>query len=158
MTPSDRAEEYEYADDDTSVITPEVSQTLDLFSVPNKWTLLVSDPDRPALVSSYTNTSPGSPTSTVRRGRTITDFRQEQDAADQATLDAKVATLAFQASQVYEAIEFHTAIMPIHSGNDVYRITYGPLAVAAKYSEQSWSITFEAGQMMQHKARRVVTV
>ena len=158
VSPGTRASEYTYADDAVSVIHPEVMQELDLFAVPNKWVLVVSDPDQAAIVSTYTNNDPASPTSTVRRQRTITDFRTEQDAASQNALDQKVARLAFEASQVYEAIEFTTGLMPIHSGNDVYTIRYGPLAVDAKYSEQSWSMSLTAGVPMKHRARRVVLV
>jgi hypothetical protein len=140
------------------LVIPNVDQELDLFGVANAWSLAVSDPDRPALVSVYVNSDPGSPTSTVRRQRTIVDFRTEEDAPDQATLNAKVARLAFEASQVYEALDFSTALMPIHSGNDVYRIVYPSLAVNTKYTEQTWSMELRAGAAMKHRARRVVTV
>ncbi|HEU4754010.1 MAG TPA: hypothetical protein VFU47_12950 [Armatimonadota bacterium] len=158
VSPDQRAEEYTYADGSASMMVPEADHELDLFAVPNKWVLYVSSPDGPPLRSVYTNTNPASPTSTVRRGRTIVDYRQEWDVADQATLDAKVARLAFEASQVYEAIEFETGLMPIHSGADVYRIRYGALAIDAKYVEHSWSMELRAGARMRHRARRVVTV
>lgn len=158
VAPTSRAEEYEYATDTHGLIVPNVDQELDLFSIPNKWTLVVSEPEMPALVASYTNADPGSPTSTIRRGRTITDFRTEQDAVDLTTLQEKAARLAFEASQIYEAIDFSTAMMPIHSGNDVYRLRYDPLAINARYSEQSWSFDLKAGATMKHRARRVVSV
>lgn len=158
VPPSERPAEYTYADDAVSVMSPEVTQELDLFEIPNRWVLVVSDPDREPLRAVYTNNDPASPTSTIRRQRIITDFRDEEDAADQAALDAKVARLAFEASQVYEAIEFSTGLMPIHSGNDVYRIVYSPLAVNATYSEHTWEMTLEAGAEMKHRARRVVNV
>lgn len=158
QAPSERPPEYAYLDDETSVMDPEAESTFDLFSVPNQWVLVVSNPDKPALTSTYTNASPTSLTSTVTRGRTITDFRQEQDAADQATLDAKVARLAFEASQVYESVDFTTAVMPIHGDLDVYNIGYELLVVGGKYSESSWSMPLEAGAQMRHTARRVVTV
>lgn len=157
-SPQDRAIEYTYADDADGVVVPEVDQTLDLFDIPNKWVLVVSEPDREAIVGTYTNNDPGSPTSTVRRGRTITDFRTQEDAADQTTLDARAARLAFEASQVYEAIDFETALMPIHSGNDVYKIEYDPLAINARYAEHSWTMPLRAGAVMRHRARRVVTI
>lgn len=156
--PSSRAEEYTYADNEDSVMIPDVDQELDLLSIPNKWVLVVSEPDRAPLVSTYTNNDPSSPTSVVRRQRTIVDFRTETEAADQASLDARVARLAFESSQVYEAVDFQTAIMPIHSGNDVYRITYSTLAIDAKYSEHAWSMPLVAGGTMKHQARRVVTI
>jgi hypothetical protein len=156
--PTTRTEEFVYGDGLAGLVVPDVDQEIDLFSVPNRWVLVVSDPDKPSIVSTYTNNDPGSPTSTVRRSRTITDFRTEEDAVDQATLDAKVARLAFEASQIFEAIPFSTALMPIHSGNDVYRIRYAPLAVNSKFTEQSWTLELKAGAQMQHRARRVVTV
>jgi hypothetical protein len=158
VSPASRAEEYTYADDKESVMLPEAGQTMDLFGVANKWVLVVSNPDQAAIVSTYTNNDPSSPTSTVARQRTITDFRTEQDAADQAALDAKVARLAFEASQVYEAVEMGTGLMPIHSGNDVVHVRYSPLAVDAKYTEQSWSMELAAGATMAHRVRRVVVV
>lgn len=157
-TPAERASEYTYADDQNSVMLPRVSQELDLFGVANKWVIVVNDPDRAVLTSTYTNSDPGSPTSTVNRQRTIVDFRTDQDAADQTTLDAKVARLAFEASQVYEIIEFTTGIMPFHSGNDVYSISFTPLAVSAKYAEHSWSLNMVHSATMSHRARRVVSV
>lgn len=157
-SPSDRAEEYTYADDATSIMVPDVEQALDLFSIPNKWVLVVSDPDRATLTGTYTNNDPTSPTSTVQRQRTIVDFRTEVDAADLTTLNAKAERLAFEASQIYEAIDFTTGLNPIHSGNDVYRITYGALAVNAKYSEHTWSMSLKAGSTMKHRARRVVQI
>lgn len=158
VSPASRAPGYTYADDAAGLVVPEVDQELDLFGVPNQWTLCVSEPDRAALVATYTNTDPSSPTSVPRRGRTITDFRTEQTAVDLTALQAKVARLAFDASQVYEALEFETALMPIHSGNDVLRVTYSGLAIDDKYAEQSWSMPLKAGGRMAHRVRRVVSV
>lgn len=156
--PNERAEEYEYAADAVGMMLPETEQELDVFAIANKWILVVSEPDAAPIVSTLTNTDPASPLSTVRRGRTITDFRLEQDAVDQATLDAKAERLAFEASQIYEAISFTTGIMPIHGGNDVYRIRNDQLAVNAKYTEQSWAMPLQPGANMKHRARRVVTL
>ena len=156
--PSQRVEEWRYVDDESSLTLPQIDQEVDLFGIPNVWALVVSNPDQPPISAWYVNVNPASPTSTVRRGRYITDFRTEQNAADQAALDAKVARLAFEASQVYEHLSFSTGLMPIHSGNDVYRIVHGPLAVNAKFCETGWSMRLEAGAAMTHKARRVVAL
>ena len=156
--PSERAEEFVYGVGSDGLIVPELDQEVDLFSVPNQWTRTVSEPDRPVLTSTYTNSNPASLTSTVRRGRTISDVQPETDAATQAILNAKVARLAFEGSQVYESIDFQTAMMPFHSGNDVYRITYPALGINAKYVEQSWTLELRAGATMKHRARRVITV
>lgn len=158
VTPQDRAEEYVYADDEVSVMVPEATQDLDLFDIPNRWILTVSDADRDAIRAMFTNRDPASPTSTVRRGRTITEFVTETDASDRSTLVEKAIRLAFEASKVFESVEFETALMPIHSGNDAYRIRRDPLAVDAKYVEHTWEMPLEAGAAMKHSARRVVTL
>lgn len=156
IDPQSRTAEYTYDTGLTSVLVPEATQRLDLFNQPNKWVLIVSEPDRPLLKSTYTNIDPASPTSTVNRGRTITDVKTEQDVVDQATLDSKVAQLAQEASQVYEELEFKTAIMPFHAHRDVIHISYPQLGVEANYSETKWGYELEAGAAMTHNARRVI--
>jgi hypothetical protein len=157
VSPTDQASEYTYRDDDQSVIFPEVEQTLDLFSIPNRWVLVVSEPDRMPLTSSKVNDSSSSQTSTVNRGRTIVDYRQVE-AADQESLDAKVNRLAFEASQIYEQVDFETAIMPFHSHSDVFTLELSDLGISAKYSEVSWSFDLKAGGKHRHRIRRVVSV
>lgn len=150
---------YTYATDSASVITGEIDDTLDLYSVPNRWVLVVSNPEGASIVSRYTNTASTSPTSTVSRGRTITDFRTGEDAADQATLDAKVARLAFEASQVFQSVDFSTAIMPMHSNADVLGVVVNGLGLtSAKFSEQSWEFELKVGATMSHKIRRTVSI
>lgn len=158
QSPAVRSSEYTYAANELSVIAGAVDQALDLFDIPNKWVLNVSEADRPALTGTYTNTSTSSPTSTASRGRTIVDFRTEQDAADQATIDAKAARLGFEASQVFEVVKFTTAAMPMHSNADVLTLSIPGLAIDAKYSEHEWELPLEVGAAMRHTVRRVVTI
>ncbi|CAM4187008.1 hypothetical protein L1N85_11450 [Paenibacillus alkaliterrae] len=157
VTPDQRASEYVYADDAESVIFPEVEETLDLFNVPNKFVLVVSQPDRPVLKSVYTNSNPSSMTSSISRGRTIVDYLQV-DAADQATLDSLAQTAAIKASQVYQTVTLQTAIMPQHSYNDVFSLRFSALGIDAKYEEIGWSMALKAGGQMRHTIRRIVTV
>jgi hypothetical protein len=158
VSPQDRGSEFTYQDNDLSIMYPEVMKELDLFSIPNRWILTVSDPDREAITVVLENNDPASPTSTVRRGRTITRFEQEQEASSEATLVEKASRMAFEASQVYEAIEFDTGLNPIHSGNDVYKIHYDPLGVRGKYQEHTWEMDLKAGAKMSHRARRVISL
>jgi hypothetical protein len=158
VSPDKRTAEWTYADDDYGLMIPGMEQSLDLASIPNQVTLVVSDPDRAELVAIATNANPASVTSTIRRGRVISDIRQEQDVPTLALLQAKAANYLAQASQVYESVEFDTGLNPLHSGNDVYRLKYGPLALNNPYVEQSWSMELKAGARMRHTARRVITV
>lgn len=158
ISPADRASEYTYKDDDKSVILPGVQEHLDLFGVANKFTAMVSQPDRPYLVSTYTNTNPDSPLSTVNRGRTILAPIRNLEAADQATLDALVQKMAFQESQVYQHVEFTTGIIPVHSDADVITLEYSKLGISAKYGETSWGFDLKSGAQMVHRARRIIVI
>jgi hypothetical protein len=158
VSPADRSPEFVYRDDADSVTVPQVNQMLDLFGVPNKWVVVVSEPDRLPLRSEYTNDDPGSPTSTLARGRTITDYRVDAEAPDQTTLDDKARRLALEASQVFEVVTFDTLIMPFHSHNDVITFAYGTLVIDDKYAEQGWDLDLTAGTTMRHTIRKVVTL
>lgn len=158
VLPSARATEFTYSDDSQSVIAPNVQDVLDLFGVPNKWVAVVSEADRPVLTSSYTNSNPLSPTSTVSRGRTIVDFRTDISAADQTTLDAAVSRLAALASQVYEQVQFSTALMPMHGDSDALAFNFSELGISKTYIETEWILPLKAGALMTHTMRRVVPV
>lgn len=156
--PQIRSAEYTYKDDDLSVTYNGMEEELDIFNVPNSWVAVLSDPEREPLVSSYTNDNPDSPTSTVNRGRTIVDYREVENIADQTALDNYVNRIAFHASQVYGKIEFETAIMPQHDYMDVLEIDYSPLNIKGKYSETGWTIPLTAGAKMKHSVRGVINI
>jgi hypothetical protein len=157
--PSERGAEWTYSDTtDTGLIIPGAEHVKDLTKVPNRWVLVVSEPNKPELRTSYTNTNPESLTSTVSRGRTITDFRTVNGMNLLSVLNAYAKALAHNASQIYEEMNFSTGMNPLHSHNDIYNIRYQPLDINAKYAETSWSLQLKAGARMQHSARRMVTV
>jgi hypothetical protein len=156
-SPSIRAAEYTYKDDELSIIYPGMEEELDLFNVPNKWVVVCSNAEQ-SLMSSYTNSNPNSPTSTVNRGRTIVDYREVTDIADQQSLDAYVQRIAFEASQVYGKLTFETAIMPHHDYMDVLQIEYSSLGISGKYVETGWTMTLSAGARMKHEVRKVVSI
>lgn len=158
LSPADRTSEYTFADGQWSVRTGDAEQVLDLFDVPNRWVLVKSEADEAPLTSIYTNDDPSSPTSTVSRGRIIVDFRDNEDAADQASLDAKAARYAFEASQIYERMTINTAVMPMCSNADVVTLGLPDLAVDAKYTGHTWEYDMRAGAVMKHTVRRVVAV
>lgn len=159
QSPAERAVEYTYADGAASVRLGGAEQELDLFGVPNRVTLVKSEADQgPALVATVTNADPLSPTSTVSRGRTISEYIEDDDAPDLTTLQAKAARRLFEASQIFEAVSFETAAMPMHGNLDVLALNLPGLAVDAPYVEQTWELPLEVGATMTHRARRVVTI
>lgn len=156
QSPADAPPVWNYDLSAASVVLPGIDETLDLSSVANAWVLVVSQPDRAELRSTYVNDSTTSPTSTVNVQRRIVDYREEQDAADQATLNAKTRRLAEEASQVYAKVEWDTGMMPIHGAGDVLILDSGD--GPNRYRETEWSMKLAAGEVMHHAARRVVTV
>lgn len=156
-SPSIRSAEYTYKDDELSIIYAGMEEELDLFNVPNKWVVVCSNAEQ-SLMSSYTNSNPNSPTSTVNRGRTIVDYREVTDIADQQSLDAYVQRIAFEASQVYGKLTFETALNPLHDYSDVLQIEYSPLGISGKYVETSWTMSLKAGARMKHEVRKIINI
>lgn len=159
ILPNDRIVEYSYKNDDMSIILPDTSiEEIDLFSVPNKWIVVATNPETPPLVSRYTNDNGGSPTSTTSRRRTIVDFREVDDIASQSILDDYVRRIAYEASNVYGKFIFDTAIMPHHSYMDALFCEHSDLGVKNKYIETSWEMDLRAGGKMRHNTRRVIQI
>jgi hypothetical protein len=158
VSPADRRAEYTYADDELSVTYNGMEEELDLTEIANTWVVTQSNPEKTPLTSTKTNDSEDSPTSTVNMGRTIVDFREIDDIADQATLDAYVERIAFEASQVFGKLKFKTALMPFHEYHDVIHVKYDALKIDYKFSETNWTMKLEAGGEMEHEVRRVVSI
>lgn len=159
ILPTNRQIEYEYRNNDMSIILPDTStEEMDLFSVPNKWVVVATNPEIEPLVSRYTNDNAGSPTSTVNRKRNIVDYREVDDILDQNTLDEYVQRIAYEASQIYGKFVFETAIMPHHSYMDCIYCEHSRLGISNKYIETSWEIELKAGGRMRHNARRVINI
>jgi hypothetical protein len=158
QSPSIRGINYTYSNDSLSVTYNGMQDTLDLFSIPNVWTRVSSNAESTPLISTYTNNNPSSLTSTVSRGRTILSYETIDTVADQASLDSKVQRLAFEASQIFGQVVFNTALMPMHSYNDILQINYSYLGISDKYSEIGWSMPLNIGGQMQHNIRKVVNI
>ncbi|WP_042761602.1 hypothetical protein, partial [Streptococcus sobrinus] len=75
----------------------------------------------------------------VSRGRTIVDYREIDNIADQAALDSYTQRIAFEASQIYGKLKFDTAIMPMHEYSDVLKIEYSHLNINAAFVETAWN-------------------
>lgn len=155
--PEKRASEYTYADDAQSVIALEISEALDLESVPNQWTLVVSDPDR-TLSSQWTNDNPLSPSSVASRGRVISVFDDSVDAPTQTVLDDLAKRRAYEDSQAPLEVEFSTGLMPFHDNEDVVTLALSRLGAPAKFRETMWELPLVVGEEMQHRVEKVVNL
>lgn len=157
-SPADRSPDYKYADDIRSVMFPNAEEELDLFNVPNVFTVVRTNAEEEPLVSTVINDNPDSPTSTVNRGRSIVDHREIDDIANQEALDAYTKRIAFESSQVYGRIRFKSGLMPFHGYANVLSLAYSPLGINGKYAELSWSMPLKVGGEMQHELRRIVDI
>ena len=158
VEPASKAIEYEYRTNMESVILQGAKENIDLYNVKNVFIACVDNPERGVFRSVFVNENPNSPTSTVSRGRRLVDFRQQDDAADQAALDAYVRRIAIEASDIYSHVEFETALMPMHDYLDTLYVEYSPLSIADTYQETSWELNLSVGGRMQHKVRKVVAL
>ncbi len=159
ILPNDREAQYIYRNDEMSIIIPDTpTEEIDLFSVPNKWIIVATNPETDPLVGRYTNENGVSPTSTVSRRRTIVDYREVDDIASQSILDEYVRRIAYEASNVYGKFIFKTAIMPHHTYMDCLYCEHTGLGVKNKFIETSWEIELKAGGKMSHSARRVIQI
>ncbi|MBK8246309.1 MAG: hypothetical protein IPK85_02700 [Gemmatimonadetes bacterium] len=158
VSPRLRAAEFEYRTDDVSVILPDAAQSLDLYSLPNRWVLIVSNSDQPALRAEIRNTDPASPTSIPNRGRIITRVITDSNAPSQAMLNAIAERYRDESGQVYETIDFKTGLMPFHENGDMYDFEYAGFVGFGRFMETKWSFDLQQGAEMSHEARRAISI
>lgn len=166
IVPSSRVVDFTYLDDpSTSVMWPDVTETFDVWDVPNRWVYVVSQTDQSMLTSTFDNLSPSSPTSQITRGYIQTDFQSNIVAATQEALDTLVRQAAHEASQVYREITLLTLTMPEHGENNIIDLTLTDLGIGASdsgpeaYEEIGWTMAIdENGQAMTHTIRKIVNV
>lgn len=158
-SPQESPTDYVYQDDELSIVNPGSEEELDLFDLPNVWTVVVANPDTDdEFISTAENNNPNHPRSIPSLGRRVVRFEEKDDIADQESLDAYVERLAFQSSQIYGRVKFSTAIMPFHSYSNVLRVIDSKLGINDKYAETNWKMNLEAGADMEHEVRRVVSL
>jgi hypothetical protein len=156
--PEERRVELEYSADNKSVIFDGVTQASNLFSTPNRFVRYTDDPDHGPLRSVFTVTDPSIPSSTVNRGRVITDIEQVDDVATQSTLDNLTRRAAITASQHTETLEFTTVNMPCHSFKTCLQFRCPDIGIDAKYIETAWEMELVPGGHMTHKCEKAVTL
>lgn len=152
-----RIPEEEYRTDSQSIIKVGMKETLDIFDCPNKFVRYLENPEIDVLTSTYINNDPSSKLSTISRGRMIVDIDSVTDIADQKTLDEYVKRIA-EEKQIYEDIEFCTALMPHHGFEDCLYIEHKDIGTNGKYIEYAWNMQLEIGGNMIHKCKKAVRI
>lgn len=116
---------FEYKDDGLSILYPEISLKKDLYGIPNTVYVIYSD-NKKELRSYVYNNDPGSPTSSVNRGRVITKRLinpQGLISADQSEVDEFAKRTLKEASTIECEISYTHGYCPVQIG-DCVRISY----------------------------------
>jgi len=156
VNPIERVYEFEYITDSKSITIYGASETLDTFSIPNKFVRYVENPETGYMIASFINDKASNPLSTVSRGRAITDIKSITDIADQSTLEDYVKKVASEKSQVFGGVKFSSLTMPHHSLSDCLYIKNNNLNMSEKFIETAWNIDAYEGGLMSHTCRKVV--
>ena len=141
---------WTYDDDNSSILYPDITDTYDLYGIPNVVEVIYSGTDGSGkniiLRSTATNDEPSSPTSTVARGR-IVKYRDTNPSVsgvpDQAYIDRYAEQLLKDFNSVTHKITYSHGYSPVMIGECV-RLNYrraGLIDVKAKVISQDIDCT-----------------
>lgn len=155
VNPADREPTISYRGEDNLVVVG-AEEELDIFNVPNVFTVAISNPDEEPITKTVVNDDPTNPLSTVRRGRRIVDFRTIEDMSNESSLEKYVIRIANEANTQYGSIKFKTPIVLGHWYSEVIDLEYAPLGIDGTYLESGWEMDLKVGGEMIHTLRKVV--
>ena len=156
--PEDRTVQMQYSADGKSIIYDGVSQASNIFEIPNKFIRYTDDSDHEPLRSEVIVTDPTIPSSTVNRGRIITDIQSVDDIATQIALDNYTRRAAITASQHTEQLEFETVNMPCHGFKNCLQVRCEDMDIDGKYIEYAWEMDLTVGGKMKHQCYKAVAI
>lgn len=156
MTPS--AENISHtldAADVKSLMLPALRRTTDLFSAPNVFICVCSNPDKDQpLVSVAVNDNPSSPLSVSRRGRRICSVEYVDNIAGQAELDAYAARLRNNSMIRGETLIVQTSLLPGFGVDETTALHFGDFSGICL--ERGYTMILQVGGVMTHTLERVV--
>jgi len=132
------------------------SEELDIFNVPNVFSVTISNPDEKPITKTVVNDDPTNPLSTVRRGRRIVDFRTIEDMSSEESLEKYAMRIANESNTQYGTIQFKTPLMLGHWYGEVVSFDYPRLDLSGNFLETGWSMDLRVGGEMTHILRKVV--
>lgn len=143
-----------YESGETSLISSDCTTAQDTYTAYNVFVVLVSSPDFSVPMRAVSvNDDPGSPLSTVRRGRRIVAPVVKLDnIASQTALQEYADNLRLRSMSVGETVSFVTANNPIHSVGEILSLRHPKLA--GIFEETEWSMDLSYDGQMEHKATR----
>ena len=143
-----------YREGQCSILLPDLSQTEDIYKIPNVFVGVVSRPEAEPIMYRKVNDDPNSSVSTVGRGFEIAYVETLSDIASEEELKKYIEDLYLQSIQIVEKIEFSTAVEPDHVFEELVQID--AKNVAGLFKEISWDIELSNSGFMKHTAERKV--
>ncbi len=138
-----------------SLLRPQLQQETDIYSAPNVFICVVSNPDKDGpMVAVAENTNPQSPLSIMRRGRRIAQTYRLNNIASQEELEAYAARLRNESMFTGEIISVETALLPGYGVGDVTALHFGEINSIC--IERAWEMELQTGGTMRHTLERVV--
>ena len=152
------AANIEHTLDDTeiqSLVIPELSKELDIYTAPNVIICICSNADKSGpMVATSENTNPQSPLSIARRGRRIAQVYQVSNIASASELQAYADRIRNETTNTGETILAKTGLLPGFGVDDVTAIRFGDLFAVC--IERAYSMELAPGGVMNHTLEKVV--
>lgn len=155
--PTQKSPDFEFYDDEYSIIFDGVEEELDMFRVPNKFVLVHSNPSKNDVWRSVIkNTDPDSPTSIPRVGRIIVDYEEVSEVQSQQELQNMNEKRSFEKSQVYGRLMFSSALVPNFEVLDTISFGNTDLNISDKFLVVKYDMDLKVGGQMKFEVRKVV--
>ena len=135
-------------------ISPSVKRSMDVFSVPNVFVVVCSNPDKSVMTATAVNDNPESPLSISRRGRRIVSVENVDNIASQNELQNYANLLRNQSMYTGEVIQITTRNLPGFGVNDISAIN--DIDVLGICVETAWQMQLGVGGTMSHTLERTV--
>lgn len=138
-----------------SLMLPEVQISMDYFSSPNVFTVLMINPDKSLMKATAINDDPQSPISVPRRGRRIMKTVTVKNIGSQACLQAMADGMCSKSKLRTDKIMVKTALLPGFGLNELTALNYG--GESSICIQKGWTMELATGGTMTHNLERVVS-
>lgn len=155
--PTQKSPDFDFYDDEYSILFDGIEEELDLFRVPNKFVLVHSNPSKNTVWRSVIkNTDIESPTSIPRVGRIIVDYQEVSEVESYQELQNMNEKQSFEKSQVYGRLIFSSALVPNFELLDTVSFGNADLGISDKFLVVKYSMDLKVGGQMKFEVRKVV--
>ena len=144
--------------DDTSIeslMMPTISRETDIYSAPNVFIVLCSNPDKDSgMVATAENNSANSPLSIISRGRRIVQVTKVNNIANQTELQYMADRQLTDSLISGETIRVETGLLPGFGVGEITALSFGDIFALCR--ETAWTMSLAVGGRMTHTLERQV--